>query len=191
MKTDRTLKEWHSTPQKIRECVADLKRDDLEVRGGAEGWSIAEYIHHLVEANFIAAHVVLNALGGQGATYDWSWITPDRDWMRRLGYDRAPIEPALALHESLAHHIASLLALKPRGLRRSIAILDSPGGRPRTTTVAKILGDEVTHVSHHLEEIESIRRKLRVAKHLKGKRDLKGARHDESTDLQNAKLISR
>src|SRR6202165_3544066 len=95
------VREWSSVPERIRGSIDDLKSDDLLIRGGAEGWSIAEYVHHLVEANLIASHVILAALGKPGCTYDCSWVTPDKGWMSRLSYDRAPIEPALALHESL------------------------------------------------------------------------------------------
>lgn len=152
------VKEWSSVPGRIRSCIDDLKAEDLLIRGGAEGWSIAEYVHHLVEANLIASNVVLAALGKPGCIYDWSWVTPDRDWMIRLSYDRAPIEPALALHQSLTRHISSLLTLTPRSLRRHVAIVDTPGVVPRKSSVAKVLRDEITHATHHLADIEAAKR---------------------------------
>jgi hypothetical protein len=128
MKVPIVVKEWSSIPKRIRKSVGDLRDADLLIRGGSEGWSIAEYVHHLVEANLIASHVVLAALGKPGCTYDWSWVTPNKDWMTRLGYDRAPIEPAVKLLESLNRHISSLVKLNPRSVRQPIAILDTPGG---------------------------------------------------------------
>ncbi len=161
MKIPLVVKEWSSIPKRIRRSIGDLKDADLLIRGGSEGWSIAEYTHHLVEANLIASHVVLAALGKPGCTYDWSWVTPDTGWMIRLSYDRAPIEPAVDLLEALTRHISSLITLNPRGVRERIAILDVPGGVPRQSTVAKVLRAEVTHVTHHLADIESAKRTRR------------------------------
>ncbi len=150
--------EWSSVPRRIREAIGGLGDTELSIRGGSEGWSIREYVHHLVEANLIVSHVVLAALGTPGCTYDWSWVNPDRHWMERLSYDRAPVEPAVLLLEVLTRHISNLLALSPSGLKQHVGILDTPGAVPRKTTVAKLLRDEVAHATHHLVDIESARR---------------------------------
>lgn len=161
MKRPAAVEEWSSIPDRIRRSVRGLRGVELAVRGGAEEWSIAEYVHHIVEANLIASQIVLAALGKPGCTYDWSWVTPNRDWMIRLSYDRAPIEPALRLLESLTRHVSSLITLGPRSLGQPVAILDVPGGVPRRTTVAKVLREQVTHATHHLADIESAKRTRR------------------------------
>jgi uncharacterized damage-inducible protein DinB len=158
MKGSPVLQEWCSIPKRVRRLLRGLKDDDLTMRGGSEGWSIAESVHHLVESNLITSHVVLAALGKPGCTYDWSWVTPDRAWMTRLSYDRAPIEPALELLESLTRHISSLVRLGRGGLRRHVVIVDAPGAPLRRSTVAKLLRDEVTHATHHLGDIQSAKR---------------------------------
>ena len=48
----------------------------------------------------IVVAIVLAALGKPGCRFDWSWMIPDERWMRRLGYDRAPLEPAIELLEA-------------------------------------------------------------------------------------------
>ncbi len=151
--------EWCSIPKRIRRSIRGLKGKGLSTRGGSQGWSVAEYVHHLVEANFIASHVVLAALGKPGCTYDWSWVMPDRAWMKRLSYDRAPVGPALDLLESLARHVSSLLRLGRGSLRRHVAILDAPGAPTRRVTVEKLLRDEGGHATHHIGDSESARRK--------------------------------
>jgi len=161
MKRAVVLSEWSLIPGRIRRAVRGLNRVGLARRGGSEGWSIGEYVHHLVEANLIASHVVLAALGKPGFTYDWSWVTPDEGWMTRLAYDRAPIEPALRLLEALTRHISSLVTLLPGSLGLPVALLDAPGAVPRRSTVAKMLRGEVTHASHHLADIVAARRRRR------------------------------
>ncbi len=152
------VSEWCSVPKRIRGSIRGLKGKGLSIRGGSQGWSVAEYVHHLVEANFIASHVVLAALGKPGCTYDWSWVTPDRAWMKRLSYGRAPVGPALDLLEALTRHVSSLLTLGRGSLRRHVAILDAPRASPRRVTVGGILRDEVGHATHHIGDIESARR---------------------------------
>jgi hypothetical protein len=103
----KALAAWASIPRDIRRAIAGLSSRDLKARGGSEGWSIQEYAHHLVEANLVASTIILAALGRPGCTYDWSWVIPDREWMKRLGYDKAPLEPAIELLESLCAHVSA------------------------------------------------------------------------------------
>lgn len=158
MKNDTTLIHWSSISSRIREAVVDLSDADLDLRGGSEGWSIRESVHHLVEANLVASNMVVAALGKPGVTYDWSWVTPDASWMIRLGYDSASIEPAVELLEALSRHIVGLLETAPNNMRQRVALLDEAGAKPRDTTVRKILADEVAHAAHHLKDIATIRR---------------------------------
>jgi hypothetical protein len=153
-----TLRAWASTPRRIRKAISGLSTRDLDLRGGSEGWSIRESAHHLVEANLVASNIVLAALGKPGCTYDWSWVTPDTSWMRRLGYDRAPIEPALQLLEALCSHVAGVLRAARGGMRRHVRLRDAPGGRLRRRTVAQVLADESEHVEHHLRDVAATRK---------------------------------
>jgi hypothetical protein len=106
-----------------------------------------------VEANLIASNIILAALGRPGSTYDWSWVLPDQKWMKRLGYDRAPLDPALALLEALCAHVAGLARSAPGGMKSSVRLLGSPGARPRRRTVRQVLADEREHARHHLRDI--------------------------------------
>lgn len=157
-KRTSTMKGWTSIPGKIRRALAGLSTRELNLRGGSEGWSIREYVHHLVEANLVASNIVLAALGKPGCRYDWSWVTPDADWMRRLGYDRAPIEPALKLLEALCSHVAGVVRTAPDSLERHVKLLDSPGAKVRRRTVEQVLRDECEHAQHHLRDIVDTRK---------------------------------
>jgi hypothetical protein len=44
------LRGWLTIPAKLRKALEGLAEEDLDLRGGAEGWSIRETVHHLVEA---------------------------------------------------------------------------------------------------------------------------------------------
>jgi DinB family protein len=148
-----TLKAWSSIPRALRSAVRGLDSRGLRRRGGSEGRSIREYVHHLVEANLVASTIVVAALGKPGCTYDWSWLYPDERWMQRLGYDRAPLEPALALLEALCTHVAGLLRNAPKGRNPRVRLRGSAEARPRGKTVGQVLVAECEHARHHLRDI--------------------------------------
>jgi hypothetical protein len=153
----KALAAWVSIPRDIRRATRGLSDRDLKARGGSEGWSIREYAHHLGEANLIASNIILAALGRPGSTYDWSWVLPDRKWMKRLGYDRAPLDPALDLLEALCAHVAGLARSAPGSMKSAVRLLGSPGTRPRRRTVKQVLDDEREHARHHLRDIADTR----------------------------------
>lgn len=148
--------EWTCIPNSLEAAIKGLTDAELDVRGGPNNWSIRETIHHLVEANLIAANIFIAALANSGGIYDWSWVNPDRIWMQRMGYDKAPLAPALAVLSSLSEHLAGLISVRQDALSCEIQLLDSPGAKPRKVTVQKMLDDEVKHAEEHLREIETI-----------------------------------
>ena len=80
------LSDWLQVPRAIEVAIEGLTEDDLNLRGGSNGWSIRETVHHLVESNLVACGIVIAAVGKSGCTYDCSWLNPDRSWMERMGY---------------------------------------------------------------------------------------------------------
>jgi len=140
-------------PDQLRKAVRGIPDEHLSRRAGPDQMSIRETVHHLVEANLIASNMVIAALAKNGSTYDWTWVTPGGSWMRRLGYDKAPIEPALATLSSLSRHIATILSVSPGRLRHRIELFDAPGAPRYQKTVAQLLLDEVAHANEHLEAL--------------------------------------
>jgi hypothetical protein len=150
-----TLAEWASIPRRLRRAVSGLSARDLKARGGSEGWSIQQYAHHLVEANLIASNIVLAALGKPGCRFDWSWLMPDKRWIKRLGYDQVPLEPAIKLLESLCSHVAGVADRTRGSMTRQVRLVGSPGRRPNRRTLRQIFKDECEHAEHHLRDIAS------------------------------------
>lgn len=156
-KRDRQILEWNDIAGTIRRAIEGLSDGEIDVRGGPEDWSIRETVHHVVEANLIASNIIIAAMANSGDIYDWSWVNPDGRWMRRTGYDKAPVEPALATLEALSKHVSGLLKLRSDAPACQIQLLDEPGAEPRSVTIADVLEDEVNHARQHLKEIMTIR----------------------------------
>jgi hypothetical protein len=153
----RPVLEWVSIPRRIRRAVSGLSARELSLRGGSEGWTIREYAHHLVEANLVASTIIVAALGSPGCRYDWSWLYPDKQWMKRLRYDTAPLKPAIDLLDALCVHVAGVARNARGALSRDVRLAGS-GGRARRRTVRQILSEECEHARHHLRDIAQIKR---------------------------------
>jgi hypothetical protein len=161
-RTDRAiLAEWASVPGRLRKAVGPLSARELEARGGSQGSSIREYAHHLVEANLVASTIVIAALGKPDCKYDWSWLFPDKTWMKRLGYDRAPLGPAIRLLEALCAHVVGITRSASGSMGRSVRLIGTPGGRGARRTVRRVLEEECEHARHHLRDIAKAKVSLR------------------------------
>ena len=154
-----TLDGWLRVPDAIQEAIEVLTEDALDLTGGTNGWSIRENVHHLVEANLVASNIVVAALAQSGCTYDWSWMMPNASWMKRIGYDTAPVGPALETLKVLCRHISGLISVSPDASRRQVKLRDAPGAKLRTMTVDDVLRQEVEHAEEHLRDVAETRRK--------------------------------
>ena len=120
-----------------------------------------ETVHHVAEANTVAASIVIAALGNPGCVYDWSWMQPSGDWMMRLEYESKHIAPALGLLEALNSYVAAQVEPLRDGLARQVRLRDAPGAEPRSVTVADVLLAEAAHARQHVEEARSLLAKAR------------------------------
>jgi hypothetical protein len=109
-----------------------------------------ELVHHVVEANVVAAGIVTAGLGSPGCTFDWSWMLPFGPWLDRMRYRDKPLEPALRLLEALNGYVAAQVEPLPDGLQRELFLVDAPGAEPRRTTVGEVLLQEAVHAREHL-----------------------------------------
>jgi hypothetical protein len=143
---------WLRVPGVIEAAIADLteKQMDRSVKKG--GMTPRETVHHLVEANIIAASMMIAALGASGAVYDWSWLWPNNAWIKRMKYGRLPVEPALAALRALSRQVSNIILARPDALRCEVKVFDSPGAEPYSLTVEDILRQESDHAEEHLAE---------------------------------------
>jgi hypothetical protein len=151
------LRDWQALPPRIRQAIDGLPEEALDLRGGPDGLSIREAVHHLVEANLVAATIVIAALGKSGCTFDWSWLFPDVAWSRRVGYDKTPPGPALDALAALTTHLAGVIAVGGDRLDREVRLLDAPGAETCTRTVREVLRTEVEHAAEHLAAVAETR----------------------------------
>jgi hypothetical protein len=154
MRQDRQnpLEAWRSIVPLVRRMAEGLSEQELDRRRAGAPFSIRETVHHVAEANVVAASIVIAALGSPGSVYDWSWMLPFGRWMEQMRYDRKPLAPSLRLLEALNDYVAAQIEPLPDALERTARLVDQPGAEPRAVTVAEILLQEAQHAREHVGE---------------------------------------
>ena len=160
MKTAVLLNSWQQIPRNIEALIAGLSDDELTKLPGSEGLSLKELVHHITEANIVAATMIIAALGASGSTFDWSWLWPNREWTDRLGYSKVPTATSLRTLDDLVAHVSNVVKAAGRGaLKRKVRLFDSPGAETYTKTVAELIQQEVDHAAEHLGDVRKARNK--------------------------------
>jgi hypothetical protein len=149
------LNDWLQVSNDLETAVDGLTEVDLDCRGGPNGWSVREVVHHLVESNLVACNIVIAAVGTGGCTYDCSWLNPDREWMERMGYGGA-VTSAIEASSAVIRYASALLSRAAGGLTREIKLLGAPGTEPYQMTVEQMIRLEVQHARQHLHEMDEI-----------------------------------
>ena len=151
---EKLLRSWRRIPRQVEKTVKGLSREELAARKERTMMSVHETVHHVAEANIVAASMIIAAIGKDGATYDWSWLYPNLDWIKRMGYAKAPIKPAIRMLDCMNEHIANLVRVNPKVLKRKVTLFDTPGSDTRTMTVEEIMQHEASHAIDHLKEVK-------------------------------------
>ena len=146
------LAEWRAVVPLVHGMVEGRNEVEIDRRPDAESMTLRETVHHVVEANVVAASIVTAALGSPGSVYDWSWMLPFGKWMEQMRYDRKPLAPSLRLLEALNEYVAAQIEPLEDGLERRVRLRDQPDGPLREVTVADILIQEAEHAREHVEE---------------------------------------
>ncbi|HEV8114068.1 MAG TPA: DinB family protein [Planctomycetota bacterium] len=146
------LAEWRAVVPLVQKLVEGRSEAEIDRRPDAESMTLRETVHHVVEANVVAASIVTAALGSPGSVYDWSWMLPFGKWMEQMRYDRKPLAPSLRLLEALNEYVAAQIEPLEDGLERRVRLRDQPDGPLREVTVADVLIQEAEHAREHFEE---------------------------------------
>ena len=148
------VSEWLQASRSLAIALEGLTEDDLNLRGGPDGWSIRENAHHMVESYLAACTIVIAAVGTRGYAYDCSWMNLDQARMERMGYGRVAVAPAVEVLSALSRYVAALLSAVPDALRCEVKLLAAPGTEPYVMTVEEMIRQEAEHARKHLQAVK-------------------------------------
>jgi hypothetical protein len=151
------LKKYLQLPDRLEAAIAGLSESDLDLRG--EGWSIRQYIHHTVEGELLWEINLRAAAGYDGITFPMTWyfVQAQETWAECWGYDRRPVEPALALFRGSTSNLVGFLRCLPEAWDRSGRITWRGNQAETIYSVRDIVLMHIGHMDQHEADIRAIR----------------------------------
>ncbi len=140
-------------PMKLREAVRGLTDQQLDVPYREGGWTSRQQVHHLPDSHMNAYTRFKLGMSEQQPT-----IKPyDQDlWARMADAKSSPIEPSLALLESLhTRWVIFLRSLKPADFARTINHPESG-----VMSLDRLLQIYAWHGRHHVGHIVALRQRM-------------------------------
>ncbi len=163
---NKLLAAYAHGPEVLREALATLDNEALDLAPPDGGWTIRKIVHHLADGDDLWKTCILAALGQGGEqggaaeravfALQWYWDRPQDEWVELWAYSQRAIEPSLALLEANRRRTVQLLCHTPNPLARCITVR-WPGGREQEVTVAWVVEMQTQHVAGHIEDILRIR----------------------------------
>ncbi len=151
------LKRYLQLPDRLETAIAGLSESELDLRG--TGWSIRQYVHHTVEGELLWEVNLRAAAGCDGIAFPMTWyLVQDQDtWADRWGYDRRPVEPALALFRGSTSNLVGFLRCLPEAWDRSGRITWRSSQSETIYSVREIVHMHIGHMDQHEADIRAIR----------------------------------
>lgn len=147
------LDEYARAPQRVREAVAGLSREELLATPVPGKWSTQQVIIHLADADIAFAHRLKRILAEDKPSYSaWS----ENGFVDKLAYDRQSVEDALLQIEVLHRQMLRALEAQPAGWLERTGVHNLAGEQ----TARKVLASANWHIAHHLKFVKDKRERL-------------------------------
>jgi DinB superfamily len=151
------LKQYLQLPDRLEAAIAGLSEPDYDLRGA--GWSIRQYVHHTVEGELLWEVNLRAAAGYDGIAFPMTWyfVQEQDSWADCWGYDRRPVEPALALFRGSTRNLVDFLRCLPEAWDRSGRITWRGDQKETILNVRDIVLMHIGHMDQHTADIRAIR----------------------------------
>jgi uncharacterized damage-inducible protein DinB len=143
-----------AAPNRLRAAVAGLTPAQLDTPYRPDGWTLRQVVHHVPDSHvngYIRFRLALTGRTPVIAPYD------EAEWARLPDASGAPVEPSLALLESL--HARWALLLEQLGEDAWTRAFHHPGQR-RDITLDEALALYAWHGEHHTAHITTLRARM-------------------------------
>ena len=152
------LEEYRKLPDRLEEAIAGLDETDLDLRLES-GWSIREYICHLVEGEQlwqINLRVIIG-LNGERFPFDWYFKLSQDEWVEHWAYHKRSLKAMLDLFRADTQYLIDVLESMP-DVWEHYGRVTWPGEEEETRlSVRDIIEIHIYHMAGHTEDIRAIR----------------------------------
>ncbi len=152
------LRKYLQLPDRLQAAIAGLDDAGLDLKG--DGWSIRQYVHHVVEGELIWEVNLRAAAGSDGIEFPMAWYfsQPQEAWAECWAYDRRPVGSALALFRGSTCNLVEYLRLVPDEVWNRSGRVTWPEDKDESRlTVRDILVIHIRHMDGHTADIRAIR----------------------------------
>ncbi len=156
MSPEETIALYVTGADRLAAALAGLTETDLDLSRAEDKWTIRQIVHHIVDGDDIWSMCIKVMTGHPGCTFGIDWYEQD-SWVQAMGYQKRPIEPALALFRARRQNIAELLHNLPDAWERNARIMARYAPEGFQSTVAETVFIQAYHVLWHVEQIRMTR----------------------------------
>ena len=151
------LKKYLQLPDRLSAAVAGLSESDLDLSGA--GWSIRQYVHHIVEGELMWQLFLRAILGTNGIEFpiQWYFAISQDEWAERWASGKRAVEPTLALFRASTRSLAELLRSVDPDAWKHYGRVTWPGAKEEAClTVRDIVLIHIGHMDQHEADIQAI-----------------------------------
>ena len=155
---EELLREYRKLPEGLEEVIAGLDESDLDLRLES-GWSIREYICHLVEGEQLWQINLRVILGLNGTKFPFSWYPKHSqgEWVELWAYGKRSLKVMLNQYRADTQYLVDILKNLPDAWERYGRITFPGDEAERQYTVRDIVEINLQHLDVHAEDIRAIR----------------------------------
>jgi hypothetical protein len=153
------FKRYLKLPDRLEAAIAGLDEGQLNLTLGT-GWSIREYVHHIVEGELMWQMSLRAILGTNGIAFPirWYFAISQDDWAERWVSGKRAVAPSIALFRGSTASLAELLRNIPAEAWEHYGCVTWPGDKKETRlTVRDIVLIHIGHMDQHSADIQTIR----------------------------------
>ena len=143
-----------STPERLRQAVAELSDEQLDTPYRPGGWTVRQVVHHVPDSHincYIRFHWTLTEDNPLIKAYD------EKSWASLPYHAELPVETSLNLLEAIhARWVVLLDNLSEADLERSFRHPEDGS----TNSLRKTIASYAWHGDHHIAHITSLRERM-------------------------------
>jgi hypothetical protein len=155
---EELLNEYGKLPERLEAAIAGLEESDLDLHLES-GWSIREYICHLVEGEQLWQINLRMIIGLNGAEFPFGWYPelPQDEWAERWAYGKRSLKIMLDQYRADTQYLIDTLKNLP-DVWEHYGCITWPGSEKESRyTVRDIVEMHLHHLDVHSEDILAIR----------------------------------
>ena len=157
---DELLEEYLKLPERLEAVIAGLEESDLDL-SLESGWSIREYICHLVEGEQLWQINLRMVIGLNGARFPFDWYpmlgSQDR-WVEVWAYGKRSLGVLLEQYRADTQYLVDILKNLQSEIWNHYGRITWPGAeRESHYSIQDIVEMHIGHLNVHAEDIRAIR----------------------------------